>query len=96
MDEIAERIREFVVDNYLFGQTSTELADEGSFMQKGIFDSTGVLELVFFLETTFDIKVEDEDLAEENLDSIKRASRFVQRKLSSRHQGGTNAARSLP
>ena len=81
-------IRDFVVENFLFGQDA-HLADAGSFLEAGIIDSTGVLELVGFLETTFAITVEDEDLVPANLDSVERAARFVERKLGS---GGVHVA----
>jgi acyl carrier protein len=80
---IHDRIREFIVQNFLFGQ-SEELAADTSFLEAGIIDSTGVLELVGFLETTFQITVGDEDLVPANLDSLAAAVRFVERKLRER------------
>jgi acyl carrier protein len=74
-------IRTFVVDNFLFGDGSS-LQDDTSFMDSGILDSTGVLELVTFLETAFGIKVLDRETVPENLDSVNRASTFVTRKVS--------------
>ena len=58
-----------------------DLVDDESMLEKGIIDSTGVLELVAFIESTFDIKVEDEELIPENLDSIKNIVSFLERKL---------------
>ncbi len=78
--EIALRLRSFVVENYLFGQDGG-LQDTDSFLDKGIIDSTGVLELVAFLQETFGITVEDQDLVPENLDSINNVSSFLLRKL---------------
>jgi acyl carrier protein len=77
---IQDDVREFVIDNFLFGQDG-DLADDESFLEKGVIDSTGVLELVGFLETCFAISVEDEDLVPANLDSVGRVTSFVQRKL---------------
>lgn len=77
---IHDRIRDFVVQNFLFGQDA-HLADEGSFLEAGIIDSTGVLELVGFLESSFAITVADADLVPANLDSVERAAQFVERKL---------------
>jgi acyl carrier protein len=77
-----EKIRTFVVDNYLFGEAE-KLGNSDSFMESGIIDSTGILELVRFLEATFDVKVADEDLIPDNLDSIEKIMAFVQAKQAS-------------
>jgi acyl carrier protein len=58
-----------------------DLVDDESMLEKGIIDSTGVLELVAFIESTFEIKVEDEELIPENLDSIKNIVSFLGKKL---------------
>ena len=84
MDSRAQNdIRAFVIQNFMFGQ-GAQLADDESFLEAGIIDSTGVLELVGFLETTFGIAVADEDLVPANLDSVERVARFVERKVKSR------------
>ena len=75
-----EELRKFIVENYLFGQT-IEFSDEDSLQEKGILDSTGVLELVTFLEDTWRVQVNDNELLPENLDSISRLARFVEGKL---------------
>ncbi|MHC4540946.1 MAG: acyl carrier protein [Planctomycetota bacterium] len=75
-----EMVRKFIVDNFLFGNAK-ELKDDTSFMDEGIIDSTGILELVFFLEETFGIHIEDEELIPENMDSLQNITRFVARKL---------------
>lgn len=77
----AQEIKDFIVSNFLFGQNSETLTDEESFLESGIIDSTGVLELVAFLEQRFAIAVGDRELLPENLDSIQNATRFVARKL---------------
>ena len=75
-----KEIRRFVIDHFLFGQGDS-LADDVSFLEGGIIDSTGVLELVGFLEERFAISVEDDELVPDNLDSIDRVSRYLERKL---------------
>jgi acyl carrier protein len=80
-DTIAHEIREFVISNFLFGQPGSGLLDDQSFLETGIIDSTGVLELVTFLEERFSIGVADRELLPENLDSIQSVARFVSRKL---------------
>ncbi|MPZ19860.1 MAG: acyl carrier protein [Luteitalea sp.] len=79
--QLEQELRHFVVDNFLFGQDDGSLSDDDSFIDKGIVDSTGVLELIGFLETRYGIKVEDDELVPANLDTLNRLSAFVQRKL---------------
>jgi acyl carrier protein len=74
-------LRKFVVDNYLFGR-SLDFSDDDSFLEKGIIDSTGVLDLVCHLEKTYGIEVKDDELLPENLDSINNLVRFLKRKNS--------------
>lgn len=73
-------VRDFVVQNYLFGRENG-LSDDDSFLERGIIDSTGVLELVSFLEDKFNIKVNNEDLIPDNLDSILKIVNFVNSKV---------------
>ena len=80
-EEIREFIVEFIVNNYLFGQSDAAIKDDDSFLEAGIIDSTGVLELVGFLEESYHIKIQDEDLTPSNLDSINNIVRFVESKL---------------
>jgi acyl carrier protein len=76
-----QKLRSFVIENFLFGEEG-KLRDDDSFLESGIIDSTGVLELVRFLEATFSIKVADEELIPDNLDSINKIVSFLQGKLS--------------
>ena len=75
-------IREHIVENYLFGKDD-ELSDDTSFLDEGILDSTGVLQLVFHLEDTYNIKVEDDEMLPENLDSINAICVFLESKQQS-------------
>ena len=79
MENIASELREFVTENFLFGQ-DIALADDDSFLEQGIIDSTGVLELVTFIESQYQITVDDTELVPDNLDSIERLVRFIQSK----------------
>jgi acyl carrier protein len=74
-----ELVRGFVVENFLFGDDS-RFSDEASFLENGIIDSTGVLELIEYLERTFNIKVEDEEVIPENLDSLKNIFKYLESK----------------
>lgn len=81
MRHIEQELREFVINNFLFGQGGDWLSNDDSFLEKGIIDSTGVLELVAFLEEKFQITLQDEELVPANLDSINHLVGFLQRKL---------------
>ena len=73
-------VRNFIVENFLF-EEDENLKEDTSFLENGIIDSTGILELVTFIEDTFGIRVEDEELVPENLDSIANAVQYIQTKL---------------
>ena len=77
--ELCNKIRTFVIDNFLFGDAG-DLKDDASLLDEGIIDSTGILELVAFLEEQFEIRIEDEEMIPENLDSIDHISDFIKRK----------------
>jgi acyl carrier protein len=80
MTELRDKVRAFVVENFLFGEDEG-LKDETSFLEEGVIDSTGILELVSFLEEEFAIIIEDEELIPENLDSINYVVSYLERKL---------------
>lgn len=75
-----DTVREFVVENFLFGDAGM-LEEDTSFLEKGIIDSTGILELIMFLEETYSIKIEDDELIPENLDNLRNITQFLERKL---------------
>jgi len=75
-----QEIRQFILEAFLFGDESDPFTDSDSFMQKGIIDSTGVLELTSFLEEKYGITVDDEEMVPENLDSIDNLLKFLERK----------------
>jgi acyl carrier protein len=76
---LQQEIRQFVVENFLFGEDSG-LKDDSSFLKEGIVDSTGIMQLVAFIQDQYRIAVEDEELTPENLDSIRRVSAFIEGK----------------
>jgi len=80
MTEIATKISAFITDNLLLGR-SVDVAGSTSFLEAGIIDSTGVLELVQFLEETFGFSVRDEEMVPDNLDSLAKLESFVGKKL---------------
>lgn len=81
MKAIQQTLRNFVNENFLFGQGADSFADDDSFLENGIIDSTGVLELVTFLESEYKVSIADEELVPDNLDSINRLVDFIERKL---------------
>jgi acyl carrier protein len=81
MQNIQNEVRKFIIDNFLFGQQDKQIGDGDSFLESGIIDSTGVLELIAFLESRYGISIADEELIPANLDSVDRVSGFVNRKL---------------
>lgn len=77
--EIKDKVRTFVTTNFYVPDPAA-LADEASLLDQGIIDSTGVLEVISFLEETFAFTVEDAEMLPDNLDSVDRISAFVSRK----------------
>jgi acyl carrier protein len=75
-----QQIRQFILSSFLFTDDQSKLKDEDSLLEQGIMDSTGVLELVAFLESEFGIQIADNELVPENLDSVNRINAFVGRK----------------
>ena len=79
--QIRAEVRAFIIENFLMGDATDMLDDQGSFLKNGIIDSTGVLEVVMFLESNFGLKVEDRELLPENIDSVDNQVAFVFGKL---------------
>ena len=73
-------VQRFVIDNFLFGD-GQDLNANTSFMGEGIIDSTGILELIMFLEETYEISIEDNEMVPDNLDSLQKISLFLDKKL---------------
>lgn len=79
MDARSE-VRNFILENFMMGRDPGELENSGSLLELGIIDSTGVLELVGFIEETYGFTVEDDELVPENLDTIDRIVDYIGRK----------------
>jgi acyl carrier protein len=80
MFNIQTTIVDFIKENFIMGRSETQIDVEESLIESGIMDSTGVLELVEFLEATFDIQIEDEELIPENLETIKNIIEYLKTK----------------
>lgn len=78
---IKDTVRQFIRENFYIGNPEA-LADNASFLEHGIVDSTGILEVVAFLEKTFEIRVDDADMVPENLDTVDGIVKYVERKRS--------------
>ncbi len=76
---IKEKIRTYVLDNFV-KDSGLVLKDDTSFLEEGIIDSTGVMELVVFIESTFGVRVEDEEIIPDNFESINLLTKYVQSK----------------
>ena len=88
MSDVKNKIRTFIVENFLFGDDQG-LEENTSFLDSGIVDSTGILELIEFISDEFSITVEDDELVPENLDSINNVAAFIGKKM---EQSGNSAA----
>ena len=75
-------IRELIFNNYLIGKEDEELSNDDSFLEKGVIDSTGVLELIMFVEETYGIEVADEEVIPDNFDSVNKLCKYIGRKIS--------------
>lgn len=84
---IERDIRDFLAENFPLADESDQLGESDSLIEAGVIDSTGVLELIEYLEANYGIQITDEEVLPENLDSIERIGRFVRTKLESRGDG---------
>jgi acyl carrier protein len=78
--DFSSKIREFLARNLLFNEAGFTYDDDASFMENGIIDSLGIIELVAFVESTFGIQVADDELIPENFDSVSRMNAYLRRK----------------
>lgn len=80
MEQIKQSVKKFILENILYEDNGDALDYDDSFLEKGIIDSTGVLEVVSFIEEEFNISVDDEELIPENLDSVNNLAKFIHEK----------------
>lgn len=79
--EAREKLRQFIIENFLFGNENATLDDGESFLDSGIIDSTGILEVVGFLEDEFEFEVMDEELVPDNFDSVDKLVAYIAKKM---------------
>ena len=75
--QVAERTRQYILENFLFSNDPSQLGYDDSFLERGLIDSTGMLEVIMFLEETFGVKVDDEEMVPANLDSVSKIAALV-------------------
>ena len=80
MDDIESQIRDYIRENFVLGQDEQGFSEHDSFLDSGLIDSTGILELIAFVEESFDIEILDEEMVPENLDSISNVANFIRSK----------------
>lgn len=81
--DVKGKVKDFVVNNFLMGADSQKIQDDTSFLEEGVIDSTGILELVEFIQDTFSFRIEDEELMPDNLDSLNNIEKFINSKKQS-------------
>jgi acyl carrier protein len=81
MNETKQRVRAYILENFLMGADRDALRDEESLIDRRVLDSTGFIELVTFIEQEFRVRVDDEEMIPENLDSLDNIAAYLQRKL---------------
>jgi acyl carrier protein len=77
MQDVKTTVRQYILENFLMGDAGVKLTDDQSFLDHHIIDSTGFIELVTFLETTYGIQIKDDEMIPENLDSLDSIGRFI-------------------
>ena len=81
MKDFRPRLREFIVSNFLFGAEEDAPANDTSFLESGIIDSTGILELILFLDEELGVKVPEDEMIPENLDSLDNLNAYLNTKV---------------
>jgi len=76
-----QTIRNFIIESFIIDGNPNQLGNDQSFLESGIIDSTGILELVSFIEEHYEVKIEDEELIPDNLDSVNNVVKFINKKL---------------
>lgn len=78
--DVKKQLQQYIAENFLFSDNGFNLSDDASFLDEGVVDSTGTLELVTFVEETFNVTVNDDEIVPENFDSVNNLVAYIQRK----------------
>lgn len=79
-EDVRQQVRDFVVENFLFGQADERLLDNSSLLEDGFIDSTGVMELALYMSENFGFEPSAEELLPDNFDSINNLTAYIVRK----------------
>ena len=82
MSSIEETIRSYIAENILFSDNGYTYSDDTSFLEEGIVDSMGIMELVMLVDEGFGITVEDEEVIPDNFDSVSKLAAYIRKKSS--------------
>ena len=82
-DLVRDKVRDFILQNYLFTTDPAALGLDDSLLDRGIVDSSGMMEIIFFIEEQFGVAMREDEMIPDNLDSVNKITRFVQGKLKS-------------
>ncbi|MDH5648672.1 MAG: acyl carrier protein [Gammaproteobacteria bacterium] len=77
---IEHKLRGYILENFLFTDDESALSSSDSFLEKGIIDSTGIMEVIYFIQEEFGIEVDDNEMIPENLDSVNNIVKFLEKK----------------
>ena len=78
--DIKTQIRDHIATNILYSDNGFDYSDDASFLEEGIVDSVGIMELVLFIEEKFGLTVDDEDLTPDNFDSVDRLAEYIKKR----------------
>ena len=81
--EIQQRVKQFIIENFYVSDAAA-LTDDASLISTGVVDSTGMLEVITFLENEYGVAIEDKEMTPENLETIGRIAKFVIQKQAAR------------
>src|SRR3546814_5008450 len=91
-----QEIKQFILGNFLFTDDDSAFTDDTSLIQQGIVDSTGILELIVFIEETWPVRVPAEDMTPANFDSLGAIDRYLDGRLAAcRSEEHTSELQSL-
>ena len=85
--DIKDVVKKFIIDNYLLGSRKVQIKDTDSFLEKGIIDSIGIIELTSFLQRQYAVNIRPVEIVPENCDSLQNIERFITKKLDSKSNG---------
>jgi len=80
-DVIRDKVRDFILENYLFTTDTSALGLDDSLLERGVVDSSGMMEIIFFIEEKLGVAMRDDEMTPDNLDSVNKIAKFVQSKL---------------